>query len=109
MLIYKEILGGVEIMIFFKPKTEEEKIEKELKSMERDFRFNKLSRKEVECLYFAKKNGIDLDSINKNTLKTIINISKMMADENISKEDILIAQNFTIISLLEALVNSKNK
>lgn len=42
-------------MIFFKPKTEEEKIEKELKSMERDFRFNKLSRKEVECLYFAKK------------------------------------------------------
>ncbi|WP_055069059.1 hypothetical protein [Clostridium massiliamazoniense] len=96
------------LKIIFGKKTDEEIKEKEISKLERLHNLKDLSQEEKESFYYAQLNFSN-KTINKNLIEVTKNMSKIMADENSSNSDVILAQNFLIIELLNDIRNSLNK
>ena len=91
-------------MFGFLNKTQEEIKLKEIKNLGKEFKFRNLTDAELECLWYAKNNCLrKFTEVDKETMRAITSISKLMAKEETTKEDIIIAQNFAIIDALGKL------
>ncbi len=93
---------------FFNKKTDEEIKMKEILKLEKLHNLKDLSQEEKESFYDAQLNFSN-KTINKNLINATKNIVKIMADENSSNSDVILAQNFLMIELLNDIRNSLSK
>lgn len=93
---------------FFNKKTDKEIKIKEILKLEKLHNLKDLSQEEKESFYYAQLNFSN-KTINKNLINVTKNIAKIMADENSSNSDVILAQNFLMIELLNDIRNSLSK
>lgn len=93
----------------FSKKSDEELKKSEISKLNRTYNLDKdLSEDEIECFYYAQLNFKE-KKLDKKIVENIKEISKIMANEESETLDVLVAQNFLIINLLNNLNNNSSK